>query len=48
MKSLILKVTSIRKLTTLVGDMLCALLYITGYKTRNIDLSKVSVILKYH
>ena len=36
-----------RKLTTSVGYVLYALLYIIGNKTRNIDMSKVSVTMKY-
>ena len=37
-----------RKLTTLVGYVLYALIYITDNKTTNFDKSKVSQTLKYH
>ena len=37
-----------RKLTTLVVYVLYYILYITGNKTRNIDMSKISETLKYH
>ena len=48
MKSLIWKNTRMRKLITSVGYVVYALLYITGNKTRNIELSNVSLTLKYH
>ena len=37
-----------RKLTTLVFYVLYYIVYITGNKTRNIDMSKISENLKYH
>ena len=37
-----------RKLTTLVVYVLYYIVYITGNKTRNIDMSKISENLKYH
>ena len=37
-----------RKLTTLVGFVLQALSFITGKETKNVDMSKVSITLKYH
>ena len=48
MKSLILEVTSMREFTTSVGYVLYAFLLINGNKVRNIDMSKVSITLKYH
>ena len=48
MKSLILKVTSMRKLTTPVSYVFYALLYIIGDKTRNNDMSEVGITSKYH
>ena len=48
MKSSILKVISMRKLTTPVSYAFYALLYIIGDKTRNNDMSEVSITSKYH
>ena len=48
MKSLISKVTRMRKLTTPVSCVFYALLYITGDETRNNDMSEVGIIAKYH
>ena len=36
------------KYTTLVGYVFHALLYIIGNKSRNIDMTKVSITLKFH
>ena len=43
MESLILKVTSMRKLTTPVSYVFYALLYIIRDKTRNNDMSEVDI-----
>ena len=48
MKSLISNVTSMRKLTTPVGYVFYALLFIIGDKTRNSDMSDVGITSKYH
>ena len=48
MKSLILKVTSMRKLTTLVGDELSVLNDITLIEINYIHKTKLSITLKYH
>ena len=48
MKSLILKVTSMRKLTTPVSCVFYALLFTIGDKTRNNDMSEVCITSKYH
>ena len=37
-----------RKLSTLIGYVFHALLYIIGNKTMNIDMPKVSITLKFH
>ena len=37
-----------RQFTTSVGYVLYAFLLINGNKARNIDMSKVSITLKYH
>ena len=37
-----------RKLSTLVGYVFHAFLYINGNKTRNFDMSKFSITLKFH
>ena len=43
-----LKVESMRKKTTLVDSVLCALVYVNGNKTNNIDKFKVGLTLRYH
>ena len=48
MKSLISKVTSIRKLTTPVIYVFYALLYIIEDKMKNSDMSEVGITSKYH
>ena len=47
MNSLILNVTSVRKLTIPVSYVFYALLYIIGDKTRNNDMSEVCITSKY-
>ena len=37
-----------RKKTSLVDNVLCVLVYIEGNKISDIDMSKVSLTLKYH
>ena len=48
MKSLILKVTCMRKSNTLEIYVFYSLLYVTVNNTRNIDMSKVSITLRCH
>ena len=48
MKSLILKVTSMRKLTTSVGDELSDLNDITFIERNYIHKTKLSITMKYH
>ena len=48
MKSLILKVTCMKKSNTLEIYVFYALLYVTVNETKNIDMSKVSITLNYH
>ena len=48
MKSLILKVTSMRKLTNLVGDVLLDFNNMIFIKINYIHKTKLSITLKYH
>ena len=48
MKSLNLEVTSMRVFTTSVGYVFYVFGLINRNKARNIDISKISITLKYH
>ena len=48
MKSLILKVTCMRKLTTSSGYVVYVHLYVTVNKTKNIDMSTFCITLEDH
>ena len=48
MKSLILEVTSMRKLTTLFGDELLVLNDITFNKINHFHETKLGIAMKYH